>query len=83
MSVVSAKIKSRKEKENKMKMSKFARQNFILLALSGIFALITNAGVNDIAKNGVEGFGMFAILIGGLATIASLVTLVVRLWEMD
>ncbi len=66
-----------------MKISKFARQNYILLALSGVFALITNAGVNDIAKNGIEGFGMFAMLIGGLATLGFLTALVVRLWEMD
>ncbi len=66
-----------------MIISKFARQNYILLALSCVFALITNAGVNDIAKNGIEGFGMFAMLIGGLATLGFLTALVVRLWEMD
>jgi hypothetical protein len=66
-----------------MKISKFARQNYILLALSGIFALITNVGLSDIAKSGIEGFGMFFVLIGGLATLGFLTALVVRLWEME
>lgn len=66
-----------------MKISKFARQNYILLALAGIFALIANAGVNDVAKNNIEGFGMFFILIGGLAMVGCLTALVVRLWEME
>ena len=66
-----------------MKISKFARQNFILFALSGIFALILNAGVTDLATNGTNGFGVFGILIGGMAMLASLVALVIRLWEME
>lgn len=66
-----------------MKISKFARQNFILLALSGVFALILNASVADVSKSGVEGFGIFGVLVAGLAMIATLVALVVRLWDME
>ena len=66
-----------------MKISKFARQNYILFALSGIFALTAKLGVDDVAKNGVEGVGIFFILIGSLATLAFLTALVVRLWEME
>ena len=66
-----------------MKISKFARQNYILLALAGIFALIANAGVNDVAKNNIEGFGVFFILIGGLGVVGFVTALVIRLWEME
>ncbi len=66
-----------------MKISKFARQNYILFALSGIFALFAKVGVDDVAKNNIEGFGVFFILIGGLATLGFLTALVVRLWEME
>lgn len=66
-----------------MKISKFARQNYILLALSGIFALIAKGGIDDVAKNNIEGVGVFFILIGGVATLAFLTALVVRLWDME
>lgn len=66
-----------------MKISKFARQNYILLALSIIFALIANAGVNDVATNGVMGFGMMFIFIGGLASFGFVSALVFRIWDAE
>ncbi len=66
-----------------MKISKTARQNYILLALAGIFFLIAKSGFDDIAKNGIEGFGMFTLLLGGLAFVGFASALVIRLWEME
>ena len=66
-----------------MKISKTARQNYILLALAGIFFLLAKGGVDDIAKNGVEGFGIFLVVIGGLAMIGFLVALIVRIWDAE
>jgi hypothetical protein len=45
--------------------------------------LFAKFGVDDVAKNNIEGFGVFFILIGGLATLGFLTALVVRLWEME
>jgi hypothetical protein len=83
MSDLSAKIKVSKEKENKMKISKFARQNYILVALSVVFGLIANACVSDVATNGVMGFGMFGVIFASFALLGSLSALVIRLWDMD
>lgn len=66
-----------------MKISKTARQNYILLTLAGIFFLIAKAGWDDVAKNGTEGLGMFGVLIGGLAFVGFSVALVVRIWDME
>ena len=66
-----------------MKISKTARQNYILLALAGIFFLIAKAGWDDIAKSGVEGMGIFFVLIGGLAFVGFMVALIVRVWDME
>ncbi len=66
-----------------MKISKFARQNYILLALSGIFFLVAKGGFDDLAKNGVDGFGIFFVMIGGLAMVAFLVALIVRIWDAE
>ena len=64
-----------------MKISKFARQNYILLALSGIFALFANAGLQDILSGGF--IGGYFLFIFTIATLVSSVALVVRLWEME
>jgi hypothetical protein len=66
-----------------MKISKTARQNYILLALAGIFFLLAKGGVDDIAKNGVEGFGIFFVMIGGLAMVCFLIALIVRIWDAE
>jgi hypothetical protein len=66
-----------------MKITKTARQNYILLALAGIFFLIAKGGFDDIAKNGVEGMGIFFVLIGGLAMVGFLVALIVRIWDAE
>jgi len=66
-----------------MKLSKFARQNYILLALAGIFALVVNAGVSLFDNTDTLGISLSLIFFGGLATLCFLVALVVRLWEMD
>jgi len=74
---------TKKRKLPLMKISKTARQNYILLALAGIFFLIANAGWNDVAKVGVDGIGIFGLLIGGFGFIGFSVALVVRLWDME
>lgn len=66
-----------------MKLSKFARQNYILLALTLLSSLVVKVGLDDLAKNEMYSFGVVAIIFGGLATLGFFTALVVRLWEMD
>ena len=81
MSVVSAKIKTQKEKENLMSVT--IKRNLILTALAGIFFLVAKAGFDELAKSGVEGIGMLPLLVGGLGFIAFSTALVVRLWGTE
>ena len=66
-----------------MKISKFARQNYILLAIAGIFAMIVNAGISLLGNMDTLGVGITLIFFAGLATVGFLTALVVRLWEME
>lgn len=66
-----------------MKITKTARQNYILLTLATIFFLIAKSGFDELAKTGIDGLGMFPLVIGGLAFIGFAIGLVVRLWEME
>ena len=61
-------------------MSVTIKRNLILTALAGIFFLIAKAGFDELAKFGVEGLGMFPLLVGGLGFIGFSTALVVRLW---
>jgi ABC-type proline/glycine betaine transport system permease subunit len=66
-----------------MKISKTARQNYILLALAGIFFLIAKGGFDDTIKNGMDALGLFPMLFGGLGFMAFAIALIVRLWDME
>lgn len=65
-------------------MSQFARQNFILFALSGIFAFITHSLVTFALSSPTDTAVMVipVVLIFGFATVATLTAIVSRLWEM-
>ena len=64
-------------------MSVTIKRNLILTALAGIFFLIAKAGFDELAKSGVEGLGMFPLLVGGLGFIGFSTALVVRLWGTE
>lgn len=66
-----------------MKITKTARQNYILLTLASIFFLIAKSGLDELGKNGIDGFGMFPLVFGSLAFIGFATALVIRLWEME
>ena len=66
-----------------MKISKTARQNYILLALAGIFFLIAKAGWDELAKSGLDGLGIFGLMIGGIPFLGFAIGLVVRLWDAE
>ena len=67
-----------------MKISKYARQNWILFALSGFFAWVAGMGFADSAGRNVwESAGLFFGVLGGLGLVASLTALIVRLWDAE
>ena len=64
-------------------MSVTIKRNLILLALAIIFFLVAKSGFDELAKTGIDGLGMFPLVIGGLAFLATSVGLVVRLWGTE
>ena len=56
------------------------KRNFLLAFCSGVFFLIAKAGVDDISTNGTAGIGLMLVAFGGLAMVAFLIALGVRLW---
>lgn len=66
-----------------MKISKTARQNYILLALTGIFFLVAKSGFDELAKTGLDGLGVFPLLVGGFGFVGFAIALVIRMWDMD
>ena len=68
-----------------MKVSKYARQNWMLFALSGLFAVVAYAGFADLAAvdDWMESAGLLFAMIGSAGTGAMLIALFVRLWDAD
>ena len=68
-----------------MKLSKYARQNWMLFALSGLFAALAWAGFQDLAATGdwMDSAGLLFVMIGLAGAGAFLIALAVRLWDID
>jgi hypothetical protein len=78
MSAPTAIIKLSKEKENKMSVT--IKRNLILATLALIFFFVAKAGWDEMAKTGLDGIGMFGLMIGGIPFIGFSIGLIVRLW---
>jgi hypothetical protein len=78
MSVPNAKIKLSKEKENLMSVT--IKRNLILATLATIFFLVAKSGLDEMAKTGLDGLGMFPFVIGGFGFLGFSIGLIIRLW---
>jgi hypothetical protein len=67
-----------------MKISKYARQNWILFALSGFFAWVTWGGlIVSAGRDIMDSPELLVAGVAGLAAVASMIALVIRLWDAD
>ena len=61
-------------------MSVTIKRNLILVALASIFFFIAKSGMDEMGKTGLDGLGMFPMLIGGFGFIGFSTALILRLW---
>ena len=62
------------------KLSVTIKRNLILVTLASIFFLIAKSGMDELGKSGLDGLGVFPMLIGGFGFIGFSTALVIRLW---
>lgn len=79
MSDLSLIIKTQ-QKEMRNQMSVTIKRNVILSVLATIFFFVAKSGLDEMAKTGLDGLGMFPMLIGGFGFIGFSIALVIRLW---
>lgn len=61
-------------------MSVTIKRNLILATLALVFFFIAKSGWDEMAKTGLDGLGMFGLMIGGIPFIGFCIGLVIRLW---
>ena len=64
-------------------MSVTIKRNLILVALASIFFFIAKSGMDEMAKTGLDGLGMFPMLIGGFGFLGFSTALILRLWGTE
>lgn len=61
-------------------MSVTIKRNLILATLATIFFLVAKSGLDEMAKTGLDGLGMFPFVIGGFGFLGFSIGLIIRLW---
>jgi hypothetical protein len=78
-----SKITHSPTKEMRNQMSVTIKRNVILSVLATIFFFVAKSGLDEMAKTGLDGLGMFPFLIGGFGFLGFSIGLVIRLWGTE